>query len=702
MPKTVTIRRKTKRYVAKGLLAVDTETTGLNSWKGDAPFSIATCNHLGKFLYAQWAVDPFTRQVDYGNLRIETFKGAANQIRSLLADPTLPKAYHNAKFDLQMLEAQGFEHAGEVEDTMIFARVVQSDLMNYALKPLCKKMCDVPDDDEKALKDAVKKARGMGRKLGWAVHEDVPADYWMPSEIAYRHPELLEDEDQVEEWKCLNRSYNELDTDRCMILWFFLQMLAADRKVESTYAREKVLLEVVMRMEKVGWNLIPDVLKKSIVEFRAEEMELWDKLQTIYRAHKLDDDPEELNPNSPKQMLPFLFERIKLKLPAGVTKQSSSQKVLEKIDHPVVMLLLRYRGVKKALGSFFLKFEELARMEDGCMILHPNFQQSGAATGRFSCKNPNVQNVPDPTKTRSVVKIMSRHVFGPRPGYAWYMYDFSGLEVRIFADLAAEKTLMKTIMDGEDPHAACANGAWGGRVNRAGRKMLIRTLTSMDSIALQVVMTEYGADNVDDLAEEMFEEFDYDIVAAEASLGFKNARGIAKMLLFLKLYGGGANSAASLMNVSKREAQGFLDDYDKAFPKIPQFMEMVIDLAREQGFIRNVYDRRISVERKFAYKAVNYMIQGSAADLIKEKMISTDKYCQHLSRKGYDWKLIGSIHDELVFEVKVGHDKSWAVRRVRDIMEDNEDHFGVFLEVHCDRTYTNWQDLETVKIGRAA
>ena len=700
------VRKVVRRFDPGSLVAVDVETTGLLPWVGDRVFSTSLFNEEGNALYEEWPVDPETRDVLYD----ENQEGTA-RINRVLSLPEIAKVFHNSKFDVRHLErAEVFKFAGRVEDTYIAARCLRSNLPSYQLKMLAKQWADIPKDDETELKKIVQTARRIAGKLGWAKHEDLEADYWLPAAVLLHAPELVPEE-AVREWRGANRKYNVRDTERTMILWLLMQELMEDEGVRHTYDFEmRKLWPVVYDMESRGWTLLPKELVEVIKKEKARQAKLEKRLLKV---------APDVNFNSPKQLSKLLWDDLGLKHPDGAEAKSTNAKALEKVDNPFVVDLLAFRSVSKALSSFFLKYQSMSIPDhvEGApadsLVLHPNFNQIGADTGRFSCKDGNVQNVPDLARTVSINHMTARNVFGPRPGYDWFMYDYSGLEVRIFCDFAGEKDLMKVILAGGDPHATCGNKAWGGKGNPSGIRMMNRNLKMRDVKEVVKLAKEFGVtikkparQSVEswhsEISEAWLAAFDYDIVVAEAHIGLKSTRTMAKMLLFLKLFGGGKKSASELIRCSIPEAAGFLIDYERAVPTIKPYQRKLIVEAQRDGYIKTAYNRKLMIDRRFAYRCVNYKVQGSAADLIKDKMVEVDRYCRHLRSLGYEWYLIGSIHDELVLEGKREHQHGWIIAHIRDLMEDNDKRFGVFLEVHCDKASTNWQDAQEIIIPRAA
>ncbi len=137
------------------------------------------------------------------------------------------------------------------------------------------------------------------------------------------------------------------------------------------------------------------------------------------------------------------------------------------MDNDTVRSLLRYRTMTKGISSFFGRYHVLAVQDEntGENIIHPNFNQVGPATGRYSCRDPNLQNAADPNKTRAFETIRARAPFGPREGYTWYCADYAQQEMRYFAHVAQEPFMLEALRDGRDIHTECANKAWGGHDN---------------------------------------------------------------------------------------------------------------------------------------------------------------------------------------------------------------------------------------------
>jgi len=338
-----------------------------------------------------------------------------------------------------------------------------------------------------------------------------------------------------------------------------------------------------------------------------------------------------------------------------------------------------------------------------------DFNQVGPRTGRFSCRKPNMQNVANALTTRSPMPIQARTPFVPRPGYVWYAIDYSQLEVRIFADVSQEPSMLEALDSGEDLHDVCTNKAWGGKDNPAAIRAAIHSLEfdgtgdgtkvkkfwDKEGVALRDIPTMEQSAKVY-LADKWLAEFDYNIVKAEKSISKKTSRAKAKMILFAKLFGGGPNAIKDLLYCDYHEAAEFLRDYDGAFPEIVQYIRDLSEEASGAGYIMDCFGRRIAVDPDTAYRAVNYKVQGSAASLLKQSMRRTHAY---LKKTKLDAHLLLTIHDEIVFEVRKTHAKRNVLQELCRIMEDHGGAFGVPTPVEIDKVTESWNVKKKAKIG---
>jgi len=377
-------------------------------------------------------------------------------------------------------------------------------------------------------------------------------------------------------------------------------MLERLEQRELTRLYEEVelpLVPVLAAMEAAGVRI--DVYR--LAEIAAKLRDQVDELEL--RAHELADGPFTLG--SPKQLGEVLFER--LGLPAdrkGKTGYSTDARVLAKLRelHPIVEVIESWREQSKLLNTYLDPLPELIG-PDG--RLHTTFSQTTAATGRLSSIRPNLQNIP----IRTPLGREIRSAFVAEPGWTLLSADYSQVELRILAHLSGEPALRDAFERGEDIHRATAAQVLGKDPAE---------LTSME-------------------------------------------RNRAKAVNFGIIYGISAFGLSEQLGISRDEAQAFIDLYLARFPEVNRFMREVIDRAREDGYVTTLFGRRRPVPELRAASwqtrslgerlAVNTVMQGSAADIIKVAMIGCHRRLRDEGRRS---RIVLQIHDELLFEVADG------------------------------------------------
>ena len=696
------------RFPKKGIVAVDTETTGLEVWHGDEPFAFSFCDEEGNTACFEWPVDPWTRVVIPNQSELDA-------IGEFLENEKVDKVFHNAKFDVRIIEnAFGITTRGGIHDTMFMAHACNSLESSYGLKELCVKYLGLDASEQDLLKKAAIRARREAKKQGWTLggrwkvanngewkyEAEIPADYWMPRAV------------DPEDRHCA--LYAIADVEYTMLLRAFFKAAFEDLGVEHVYERERELWHVTYNMETRGVRIALDRVDEGIETLRAERKRNYD---LVTKAGSKVVENFNLEAGAHIRKLAYNDQSrggLGLKCTRYTEKgtpQTNVDALIPHLDNPVIEALFKFRACKKGLVDYFQKYHVLRvpdPLNESGWCLHPDFNQVGPATGRYSCRNPNLQNVANALTTRSPMPIQARTPFGPRPGYRWYCIDYSQLEVRVFADVSREPAMLQALVDGEDLHTACTNKAWGGEGNLAALRAASHALEldgTGDGSAVKELWEAFGlnATNVrklksaerDAIADQWLTEFDYDIVDAEKSIGKKTSRAKAKMILFAKVFGGGPNAIKDLLNCTYEEAQQFLWDYDTAFPKIVDYINELSRKARAEGCIVNRFGRRLTVNPDKAYRAVNYMVQGSAADLLKISMIRCAEY---LKETGLDAHLVMTIHDELVFEFRRIHARKEVLRNLCRIMEDHQGAFGVETPVEVDNVIESWNEKKGVEL----
>ena len=391
------------------------------------------------------------------------------------------------------------------------------------------------------------------------------------------------------------------------------------------YEVEMPLIYVLADMEFTGVSIDTEALKNIALDLH-EKLSIIEK--EIYILAE-----EEFNINSPKKVGEILFD--KLQIPAKVKKTktnkqySTSEDLLQSIKdkHPIIPLLLDYRGIKKLLGTYIEAFPLLINKETG--KIHTSFNQAITATGRLSSSNPNLQNIP----IRDELGKEMRKVFSVEDGYYFLSADYSQVELRIMAHLAQDENMIEAFKSGKDIHQATA-----ARI-------------------FNLPLDEVDAD----------------------------MRRKAKTANFGIIYGISTFGLAERMNVSRTEAKNIIEEYFQKYAAIKQYMDKAIADAKENLFVETVFHRKRylpdvvshnAVVRSYAERnAINAPIQGTAADIIKIAMVNIFKAFEKENLKA---KMIIQVHDELNFVVPVNEiDRVKAV--VREEME-NAAHFSVPLK----------------------
>ncbi len=702
--------------------SLDTETTGLRSYHGDSPFSVSMCDEEGETWYCEWEVDPFTREVLYMQEDIDF-------INLYASDPNIENVFHNAKFDKRMMEKFGVVFNGRIHDTYIAARVCNNIEFSLGLKNLAWKYLEIPQEDEKELQKAVTRARAKARKYNndnekagnpkrILMHKDSKADYWLPK---YFDPEHN-----------ANEEYCRQDTFRTMGLHLYYEIvMSKDEYLQRAYEEEMYdLWPVVTQMENRGMRITEAEVRvqndkaHDDLEYHRQKMVEMIMEHDLHPFEDLTKDRTKFNPGSSKQ-LPRVLYLEKGKGGLGLTTHRTSDKtgemstdkkaIRELVWHPFIQHLIQYRSAEQAIGLFFEKYLDLMSVcpITGDKILRPGLNQCGAVTFRFSCQDPNLQQVGNP-KTAGNAQFVSyeaRAPFGPRTGFVEYGADYSQQELRIFAHVGQIPFLLNEILAGNDPNSACANKAWGGKNNPAALKAASYALelgspNCNNEKVLEIweqfdwnstAAREYGFASTRSfiLADQWLARFNYDIVVAEASLGKSNTRGRAKQVVFAKVYGGGAKSVMEILYCTLKQAAEFMHDYDVAIPDINIYMKEMIDRSKGDGYIINPYGRKVRVEPEFAYRSVNYMVQSTAACMMKDSIVRCDRF---LKSTGLDAHVLMTIHDELIFEFKKEDAKKWALRGICEIMEDTEGRISIPTPVEMKRYSNSWSKYEKVKL----
>lgn len=586
------------------------------------------------YAVVQFPVNPVTRAVDYSK---PDSKAQYDFILDILHDSSVSKVFHNAKFDLKMLAAMPIDVRGRIEDTLLAARTCYTLEDSYALKKLAKKYLEIDDSDESALKKSVIKARNLAKRKHpeFKLGENLEEDYWLPHHL--------------DPTNNLCEIYGVLDVERTIKLWEFYEQGLTELDCWRAYNLEMELMPVLIQMEDRGIRLDYDKNLQQISHCWREQAKC---KKEFIRTAKCDSD---ININSHQQLVPVLQK-------CGVNVTSTAKEVLDEFvptdpelrttplgwDYEPLYWLLHYKGYEKGVGYFkdyvTRSYQDSIRsVEDmpnwnNCYAVSPWFNQANTVTWRLSCNSPNLQNVSNPETSGGFNVVNARVVFGPRAGYVWYHFDYSGLEMRIFASRANEPYMLEAFRNGRDIHDEC-------------RKRVPE---------LSILPQKVG-------------------------------RKLAKNVGFCKIFGGGAGALVKYIGQSEEYCRGIIKAYDKEFPTIVSYIRRIAQNGRTSGSITNAFGRKINVDSEFSYRACNYDVQSSAADLMKRGMIKVNKFLKNDPRK-LDAHIVLSIHDEIVVEIKKEHAFKSVILKIKELMEDHEGAFSIPMPVEVEKTSTYWSE----------
>jgi DNA polymerase-1 len=606
-----------------GFIAVDTETTGLMWQHFDRPFIVSMTKEDGTNLFWRAEVDPFTREPKWK-------ENALEEIRKITEDTSLCKVFHNAPFDIHMLGSIGIDVKGDFIDTIVFTHLCNNGFPSYGLKPLAKTLFKVSTDDEADLKQDVRTKRRVGKKKGWKLGPVVETDYWMAE------PELV-------------KKYACLDTDRTMELlnWCICE-LKNNPEVEDLLLMEMECMKALIRSEDRGIQI--DFKKAKELEAYYEGIILKEESIKSVLGYKT------LNTRSPKQMMEVFYNELKADIVYATSKDKDGQRQKKRTannkalevwsrKYPLAKAIMNINSAKGELTKFVKPLQELA---DGNGILHPNYRQCGAVTGRLSCTNPNLQNISNVSTTAGGVDKRARALFVPREGHVLYFPDYSQVEVWIAGFASEDPIMCKYLASGGDMHDDFNVQFFGHKedfeLNRGKYRKKIKTLT---------FATLYGAGGAQ---------------LAGMGLGLNQAEGNAFIAMFFEKYAG-------------------LDLYKKAL------MQVVYDY----GYIEDPFGRRYYIHQEWAFKSLNYMIQGSASGVMKRAIVNVDKMLKF-------WpgcRLLLTIHDELCVEAPLQYHSTKLMRNVIEAMQGNlHTYFNMPrpFDVGMAMTRTSWADKEEIEL----
>ena len=597
---TVSTEAQLERWIADikhaGYFAVDTETTSIDFMQANL-VGFSLCIHPGKACYV-----PLMHQ---GDMLLEQppqldKKWALEQMRPLLEDKNIRKIGQNIKYDMHIFKHEDIMLKG-IEDTMLMSFCLDGGKYNSH------GMDDMAERHLGFTPISFKEVCGTGKKQMTfdMVHIEQATPYAAEdADVTLRLYKMFEERLNMPDNAGVKKVYEEI---------------------------ERPLVPTLLRMEEDGVLVDRKCLEDLSTEF-----------ETRLKAHEakvFEFAGEEFNVASPKQLAEVLFD--KMEIPHKGKSRSTNVTVLEKLaaeGYEIASEVLAYRGLAKLKNTYTEAL--VAQINPATGRVHTNYNQTGAATGRFSSSNPNLQNIP--TRSEDGKKI--RRAFAAAQGAVILCADYSQIELRLLAHLSESEGLQKAFKEDKDIHAYTAHQIF--------------------NVPLEEVTSEQ--------------------------------RSASKAINFGLVYGMGSTSLARNIGVSKKEAAQYIENYFERYSGVRKFLEGYKERAHAFGYIETMFGRRVhfpDINAKHPMfragaerAAINAPLQGANADIIKMVMPKLEK---QLKDAGFKTKMLLQVHDELVFEVPENE-----VAQVTDIICESmasAAQLSVPLKVGID-TANNWED----------
>lgn len=500
-------------------------------------------------------------------------------IAELLADPAVPKAGHNIKYDWQVLRRAGIPLRGVRYDTMLASFVLDPGRRSHGLDTL-------------SLDHLGRPMKTYAQYAGKGKAEIPFAEVPVPDAAQY----------------CGADSATVLALHA-----YFAPRLAETALQPLLDTIEMPLVEVLVDMEWTGIAIDAGLFARLSRELAGDLQRLESAICQAAGA--------AFNVNSPRQLAAILYEKLQLPvLKRTRTGPSTDADVLEQLaalGHEVPRLLLEHRELQKLRSTYVDILPAKVHPRTG--RIHTSFNQVGAATGRLSSSEPNLQNIPVRTPRGEEI----RRGFIPAPGWKFVVADYSQIELRLLAHLSQDPAFIAAFAQGEDVHRQTAAIIFG---------------TSADQVTAEM-------------------------------------RARAKTINFATIYGQGPFALSRQLGIPQEEAKAFIAEYFCRFAGVRAFLDRQVAMAREKGYVETLFGRRRYIpevkDRNFNTRAFgerqaqNAPLQGSAADLIK---IAMARIHRALRDSGLAGRLLLQVHDELVLECPAG-EVGAVSRLVKDHME---------------------------------
>lgn len=617
-------------------ISLDTETTGLDAYRGDLPFAWSTCNENGEITISRYDTDKHSRQ----------------RLQTILNNTTIGKVSHNMHFDINMLISDGYTiPAGTVwHCTKLMCNILYNLEPSYELDDLAFKYGRYPKDEDLHIKKAAKI---------YGTYDKIP--------------------------KYLMDKYQYADAERCMLLFLtFWPKVQQNPETLEQYLVELALVHTTMAFERRGIM----VNKK-----KSDELLQWisDKLQKN-EERKKQVLPFPVNLQSPKQLTNLLYNELHLpelkrnKTDTGPSTDKetisllqnyveSNGKSVDKRSVAILDCILQERAYTK--GKTMIESYINACDDDSILCPHINTHQ--ARTGRESGENPNLQNVQKSASLRTRYPIPARECFRARPQYFLLLKDYGSIEMRIATQLTGSQRLIKLLHENFDFHAACAEAFYGSIFTNPGRTFDFYIDRDIKKHKQEFI----------DLSKKIGKSSAEEQIAKKAKGILRSA---AKNARFAMLYGAGIRQTASTLMLSMDDVKIGYERDKEAFPEFHQLMRDCMHDVKENGYVETIFNRKLYVNKKAIYAATDYKVQGSAGELFKRSQVRVSEYLRQ-RWAGYDISIWLVVHDELIIEIPriLLHHLNTIITDIDNLMIDYNE-ITVPLEVGNKITFYAWSN----------
>ena len=421
-----------------------------------------------------------------------------------------------------------------------------------------------------------------------------------------------------------DKAYHKAPADKvgayCIqdVLWDWSLLFVLEEIIKETHQTK--LWEQEKKLTSVLWDMESDGIMYDREYGEVKIPQLQAKIENLtFEAHKI--AGREFNIRSGPQLTKAMNELgiYSSVLSPKTGDQSWAKDVMKDIDHPIAYKIAEIRRLHTMLGTYFKKI--LLWPDD---TVHGQLKNWGTITGRLSSAEPNMQNIsknvqnlkdieeiPDEGYKSNYTEddtgaVAVRRLFVNRPDHRLYMIDYSQMEIRVFADYLQDSDLNTLLAD--------------------------VTFNFHEYVAERMWDVEKGCD-----------KWEYYL-------------GLAKNLNFGLIYGMGTKALAKLLGCTKEEAWNYKKDYFTYFPTAGDFLEQIESRIIDDGFVANRFRRRYWLDFSRAYVALNYLVQGTSAEIMKNRMIACHKYIKKNNCKS---KMLLQVHDELIFDVHVSEEPAF-------------------------------------------